>query len=117
MATSCDVLRVWIVKKEKNKQLSSEQVEAWLKFRHLAMNSGCLEVTLAEDSEKVIAISYWPNQGMLDRVISSKEYKKIGLQVFESWGEGMSPFDSENFNGSIIAEGDRTGGFPGLVRW
>ena len=54
---------------------------------------------------------------MLDRVISSKEYKKIGLQVFESWGEGMSPFDSENFNGSIIAEGDRTGGFPGLVRW
>ena len=49
------------------------------------MDEGCLRTTLAEDSERIIAVSYWPSQEILDSVVNSKAYEKVG-EKFMAYG-------------------------------
>ena len=47
-------MRVWIVSKESDLDLTDEQINGWRNFLHLAMEKGCLRTTLAEDSESCL---------------------------------------------------------------
>ena len=49
-------MRVWIVSKEADLDLTDEQINGWRNFLDLAMAKGCLRTTLAEDSERIIAV-------------------------------------------------------------
>ena len=81
------IMRVWVVSKESNLDLTDEQINGWRNFLHLAMEKGCLRTTLAEDSERIIAISYWPSQEILDAVVNSQAYEEVGEKVMASWGD------------------------------
>ena len=71
-------MRVWVVSKEADLDLTDEQINGWRNFLDLAMAKGCLRTTLAEDSERIIAVSYWPSQEVLDSVVNSEAYEKVG---------------------------------------
>ena len=96
-------MRVWIVSKESDLDLTNEQINGWRNFLHLAMDEGCLRTTLAEDSERIIAVSYWPSQEILDSVVNSKAYEKVGEKVMASSGNQMIPNHELTFNGKILA--------------
>ena len=98
------IIRVWVVSKESDLDLTNEQINGWRNFLHLAMDEGCLRTTLAEDSERIIAVSYWPSQEILDSVINSKAYEKVGEKVMASWGNQMIPNHELTFNGKILAD-------------
>ena len=97
-------MRVWVVSKESDLDLTNEQINGWRNFLHLAMDEGCLRTTLAEDSERIIAVSYWPSQEILDSVVNSKAYEKVGEKVMASWSNQMIPNHELTFNGKILAD-------------
>ena len=97
-------MRVLVVSKESDLDLTNEQINGWRNFLHLAMDEGCLRTTLAEDSERIIAVSYWPSQEILDSVVNSKAYEKVGEKVMASWGNQMIPNHELTFNGKILAD-------------
>ena len=97
-------MRVWVVSKESDLDLTNEQINGWRNFLHLAMDEGCLRTTLAEDSERIIAVSYWPSQEILDSVVNSKAYEKVGEKVMASSGNQMIPNHELTFNGKILAD-------------
>ena len=68
------------------------------------MANGCERTTLAEDSDRIIAVSYWPNQESLDSVVNSDAYEEVGAKVQAAWGEQMVPNHELTFNGSIVAD-------------
>ena len=96
-------VRVWSVKKAEPKGMSKEQVEVWEDFIKLVRATDqCYIAVLAEDSERVMAISIWDNNGKADyepgaksgmdainSVIESDEYKALGERVTDSWGQEM----------------------------
>ena len=98
------IMRVWSVLKGNTKNLTDEQVNGWRNFLDLAMANGCERTTLAEDSERIIAVSYWPDQETLDKVINSEAYQEVGAKVEAAWGSQMIPNHGLTFNGSIIAD-------------
>ena len=79
------IMRVLVVSKESDLDLTNEQINGWRNFFDLAMDEGCLRTTLAEDSERIIAVSYWPSQEILDSVVNSKAYEKVG-EKFMAYG-------------------------------
>ena len=97
-------MRVWVVSKESDLDLTNEQINGWRNFFDLAMDEGCLRTTLAEDSERIIAVSYWPSQEILDSVVNSKAYEKFGEKVMASGGNQMIPNHELTFNGKILAD-------------
>ena len=97
-------MRVLVVSKESDLDLTNEQINGWRNFFDLAMDEGCLRTTLAEDSERIIAVSYWPSQEILDSVVNSKAYEKVGEKVMASWGNQMIPNHELTFNGKILAD-------------
>ena len=97
-------MRVWVVSKESDLDLTNEQINGWRNFFDLAMDEGCLRTTLAEDSERIIAVSYWPSQEILDSVVNSKAYEKVGEKVMASSGNQMIPNHELTFNGKILAD-------------
>tara|TARA_B100000900_G_scaffold159498_1_gene135453 strand:+ start:13607 stop:13903 length:297 start_codon:yes stop_codon:yes gene_type:complete len=97
-------MRVWVVSKETNLDLTDEQIDGWRNFLNLAMENGCLRTTLAEDFDRIIAVSYWPSQDVLDAVVNSPAYEKVGEKVMASWGEQMIPNHELTFNGRIVAD-------------
>ena len=58
----------------------------------------------SEDSERIIAVSYWPSQEVLDSVVNSEAYEKVGEKVMASWGDQMIPNHELTFNGKILAD-------------
>ena len=97
-------MRVLVVSKESDLDLTNEQINGWRNFFDLAMDEGCLRTTLAEDSERIIAVSYWPSQEILDSVVNSKAYEKVGEKVMASSGNQMIPNHELTFNGKILAD-------------
>ena len=97
-------MSVWVVSKESDLDLTNEQINGWRNFFDLAMDEGCLRTTLAEDSERIIAVSYWPSQEILDSVVNSKAYEKVGEKVMASSGNQMIPNHELTFNGKILAD-------------
>ena len=98
------IMRVWVVSKEADLDLTDEQINGWRNFLDLAMAKGCLRTTLAEDSERIIAVSYWPSQEVLDSVVNSEAYEKVGEKVMASWGDQMIPNHELSFNGKILGD-------------
>ena len=98
------IVRVWSVLKEEKTELTEKQIEGWKNFLDLAMANGCERTTLAEDSERIIAVSYWPNQESLDSVVNSDAYEEVGAKVQAAWGEQIVPNHELTFNGSIVAD-------------
>ena len=98
------IMRVWSVLKEEDTDLTEKQVKGWRNFLNLAMTNGCERTTLAEESKRIIAVSYWPNQESLDALINSDAYQEVGIKVQEAWGDQMIPNHEMTFNGTILAD-------------
>ena len=98
------IMRVWVISKEVDLDLTDEQINGWRNFLDLAMANGCLRTTLAEDSERIIVVSYWPSQETLDSIVNSEAYEKVGKKVMASWGDQMIPNHELTFNGKILAD-------------
>ena len=75
------IMRVWSVLKEDNADLTEKQINGWRNFLDLAMANGCERTTLAEDTKRIIAVSYWPNQETLDVLVNSEAYQEVGVKV------------------------------------
>lgn len=98
------IMRVWSVLKEDNVDLTEKQINGWRNFLDLAMANGCERTTLAEDAQRIIAVSYWPNQETLDALVNSEAYQEVGVKVQAAWGDQMIPNHEMTFNGSILAD-------------
>jgi hypothetical protein len=112
-----EIMRVWVVSKETDSDLNGEQIIAWKHFLNLAIygrteinedytDMGCSRAVLAEDSDRIIAVSFWKSQEALDAVLNSDAYKKVGEKVVASWGDQMVPNHELTFNGKIVTDSD-----------
>lgn len=97
-------MRVWSVLKENDDEMTEEKVNAWRNFLDLAMSRGCERTTLAEDSERIIAVSYWPDQETLDSVLNSEDYGEVGVKVVAAWSGEEAPNHEMSFNGNVRAD-------------
>ena len=97
-------MRVWSVLKENDDEMTEENVTAWRNFLDLAMSRGCERTTLAEDSERIIAVSYWPDQETLDSVLNSEAYGEVGVKVVAAWSGEETPNHEMSFNGNVRAD-------------
>ena len=78
------VIRMWITNKN-NRKITADMSESMVAFLSIASENGCTGSTFAEDDERIIAYTRWPDEMALEQFRSSEDYKIQEVKIIQAF--------------------------------